>query len=332
MPHNSFPNCELFIQIGCNLYAAYLLEISMDSKAFTGAFEKLYDKFYGWFEGLVIMLPNIVAAIVVVGVFGIASIWIGKGTRKFLLRLSNNKPISDLLAAVIKIAVILVGLFIALGLLKLDKTVTSLLAGVGVVGLALGFAFQDIAANFMAGFIMALRRPFVVGDLVETADITGEVLSVELRATRLRTPDGLSVIIPNKDVFQNPIINYTLTKDRRIEVEVGVAYDSDLEQVRDTVMQALEDIPNRENSRKPECYYVGFGGSSINLVARLWLGKSSQKAYFQSRSEAVISIKKAFDAAGIAIPFPIRTLDFGAKAVGGESLQLSMLEDKEHAA
>lgn len=217
-------------------------------------------------------------------------------------------------------ALLLVAVFFALGLLNLDKTVTSLLAGVGVVGLALGFAFQDIAANFMSGFIMALSGPFNVGDLVELSGHRGRVKSIALRATELETLQGLSILIPNKEVFQNSIINYTNTPNRRLDITAGTAYGDDMLRVRDVVIRAVQAVPGRDGKRDVELFFDQFADSSINFQVRIWLEKSDEPSYLHARSEALISIKSALDAAGLTIPFPIRTLDFGANVVGGVSL------------
>jgi small conductance mechanosensitive channel len=274
---------------------------------------KLIDQLIGWLEAMVVMLPNLVLAVLVVLLTAWIARWVERGARGLLLRVSGNRPISDLLGTVARITTLVTGVFIALGMLGLDRTVTSLLAGVGVVGLALGFAFQDIAANFMSGFIMALRRPFDVGDLVKVADHLGRIKRVELRATELETLDGLAVIVPNKEVFQKPIVNYTKTRTRRLDFSAGTAYADDMEKVREVVSQALQDVPNRDPAREIEVFFESFGDSSINFLVRIWLSEADQLSWLRARSEAMIAMKKAFDREGITIPFPIRTLDFGAR-------------------
>jgi small conductance mechanosensitive channel len=291
----------------------------------TSLFDKLLSKLQGWFEKFVLMLPNLVAALLVVFAFGFSSRYVGKVVKSLLTRLTGHEPISDLLGTVARVATLVIGVFVALGLLQLDKTVTSLLAGVGVVGLALGFAFQDIAANFMSGFLMAVRRPFNGGDLVAIGGHFGVIERVDLRATSLHTLDGLSVIIPNKEVFQNPIVNYTRTPSRRMDLTVGVAYGSDLVEVRKVVLEAVRAVPGRLEGRDAEFFYEAFGDSSIEFAVRVWLAEADQISYLRARSEAIIAIKKAFDANDITIPFPIRTLDFGADAVGGVRLDAMRL-------
>ncbi|MEM9694560.1 MAG: mechanosensitive ion channel family protein, partial [Myxococcota bacterium] len=253
-------------------------------------------------------------------IFTVVSRWVSDATKKLLERFMDNKPIAGILSATARVAVIGVGVFAALSLLHLDKAVTSLLAGVGVVGLAIGFAFQDIAANFISGLIMAVRRPFDVGDLIEIGDRLVRVDAIRLRATHVTTPDGLSLIVPNRKIFQEVIVNYTKTTHRRLAVEVGVSYDDDLEKVADLTRAVLEKLESRLEDRPVEVMFTEFGSSSINLMGRVWLKSSEQRVYLTSRSDAIMGIKKAYDEAGISIPFPIRTLDFGAKEVGGSNL------------
>lgn len=301
----------------------------------TNLISKLGDKIQAWLESFVVMLPNLVGAVLVVIAFSMLARFVAKLTRKVVGRASRNEAFCDLAGKVVNIATRVLGVFVALSILQLEKTVTSLLAGVGVVGLALGFAFQDIAANFVSGVFMAVRRPFKPGDLVEVAGRLAVVESVELRATTVTTPDGLWIQVPNKDVFQNAIINYTKTPRRRMDLEVGVAYSDDLEKVRQVAIDAAKSVPDRDDERDVELFYSGFGDSSINFVVRVWLNSSTQRDYLNARSEAIIAIKKAFDAASISIPFPIRTLDFGAGVVGGERIDemgLQVVKSGERAA
>jgi small conductance mechanosensitive channel len=279
--------------------------------------DKLVLKLQSWLEQLVVMLPNLLLACLVVVLAVFVARWVQQLVYGLVHRVSGNEPISSLLATVARITVIVIALFFGLGLLQLEKTVTSLLAGVGVLGLALGFAFQDIAANFMSGFLMAIRGPFSVGDLIDVGGHRGVVKHIALRATEIETLDGLSVLIPNKDVFQNPIVNYTRTEPRRLDLEVGTAYCDDMEKVRRVVLEAVADLELRAPDRALEFYFDAFGDSSIDFTVRIWLSRSDEITYRSARSEAMIAVKKAFDAEGITIPFPIRTLDFGAAVVGG---------------
>ncbi len=282
------------------------------------AYNMVVDKLNQWLNTLIVMLPNLAVAVLVVIGFYILAKLSRKVVRNLLNRFSNHEAINHLLSNITFFIVFVVGFFIALGLLQLDKAVTSLLAGAGIIGLALGFAFQDLAANFMSGIAIAIKQPFKINDLIKSNDFFGVVKRINLRTTDILTPQGQMVLIPNKQVFQSPLINYSETGGRRIDLTVGVSYGDDLEKVKNVTLGVIKDIPHQSTDRKVELFYEKFGDSSINFVVRVWLNAISQKEYKEAASEIIMKIKKAYDENDITIPFPIRTLDFGIK--GGEKL------------
>ena len=285
------------------------------------------SKLKGWLEALTSMLPNIVVAILVLTAFYVLSRLVKAGTRKLISKFSDQAAIIGLFSTIMALLTLVIGLVVALNVLQLTKAVTSLLAGAGIIGLALGFAFQDISANFISGVIMAFKKPIVVGDIIETNGYTGFVERIELRSTLIRTFQGLHVIIPNKDIFQNPFTNYTRTHTRRIDLEVGVSYGDDLDKVTAVVEKAVATNKYLVDGEPVKLVYEEFGSSSINFKVMFWIEYNPKKPmYLEAKSEAIIAIKKAFDENDIMIPFPIRTLDFGIK--GGEKLS-EQLEAKE---
>ncbi len=288
------------------------------------SFGLVHDKLSDWLETAVALLPNLIVAVIMVAIFGLLSKLTRKLSRRFLERVTNSQAIARLLSTLAGITVVFIGLFIALGVLQLDKTVTSLLAGAGVIGIALAFAFQDLAANLIAGVYLSFQRPFVTGDLIETHDVFGTVQKVDLRTTVIRTNDGKVVLLPNKEIFENKLVNYSRSGTRRVNLVVGVSYGEDLENVREIAAEAISSLDLRDTSRDVEIFYEGFGASSIDFVARFWIDFRRQVEFRTAVSEAVIAIKKAFDAHDIMIPFPIRTLDFGIK--GGETLRQALPE------
>lgn len=282
------------------------------------AFNELIEKVTGWLAGFILLLPNlVVAALVAVG-FGVLSRIVRSAVMAAMSRMTSHPSIKDLLGTVAGFAVLVTGIFVALGIVGLDKTVTSLLAGVGIIGLALGFAFQDIASNFMSGIILMIRQPFTHDDLIETNGTTGLVKRIDLRTTVLHTLDGKVVVVPNSQVANSVLVNYTVSGRRRVDLGVGVAYGDDLEKVRRVTIEAVEGLGERDPNEPVTLFYEGFGSSSIDFVVRFWIASSRQSDYMAARSEAIIAIKKAFDAQDITIPFPIRTLDFSE--VGGDRL------------
>lgn len=283
------------------------------------AFELVMEKLNGWTEGGIEMLPNIVVALLVVLSAGLVAHFVRKLAHRLLGKALKSPAIVRLGSTFAHLTVLAIGVFVALEVLHLEKAVTSLLAGAGVVGLALAFAFQDLAANLMAGIYLSVKRPLGVGDVVETNDAFGRVQLIDLRNTTLQTPNGVTVIVPNKMIFEDKLKNFSTTGIHRLDLECGVSYASDLEQVRELTVDAVQDVSTRIDERGTEFFYTGFGGSSIDFVVRFWVPYDGQASLHAARTEAMIAIKKSFDQNDISIPFPIRTLDFGIE--GGEPLR-----------
>lgn len=277
-----------------------------------------------WAEGFVAMLPNAAVALLVMILFYFIARIARFASKKILDKLSDKSAINNLFAAMVNLFVLAIGLIIALNLLHLEKTVTSLLAGAGILGLAIGFAFQDVSANFIAGILMAFRKPIQVGDIISSQGYTGVVEEIDMRVTVIRTFQGLHVIVPNKDVFQTPVTNYTKTSDRRIDLEVGISYAENLERVKKITLDAVKDLPYLLPDKEVGFYYHEFGDSSINFTIMIWVHYPDEPGFLKARSDVIIKIKKAFDENGITIPFPIRTLDFGIK--GGQKLSEMQLQ------
>ncbi|HKI00931.1 MAG TPA: mechanosensitive ion channel [Thermoanaerobaculia bacterium] len=283
------------------------------------AWELLSGKVMGWVRDFVLLLPNILVAVAVLFGFWLIARLMRGAAHKLLRRVSHSEQVNRLVGQAVYLAFLAAGLFVALGVLGLQKTVASLLAGAGIIGLALGFAFQDIAANLMAGVYLSIQHPFRVGHLIETKDFFGVVKRVHLRWTEIRSAQGQVVLIPNKQVFENAIQNYSGTGHRRIDIRAGVSYGDDLEKVRRVAVRALEQVSTRKMDTEVEIFFEEFGESSIDFVVRFWIDFTShQSEYLQARSEAIERLKRAFDENGITLPFPVRTLDFGVR--GGEKL------------
>ena len=282
------------------------------------AWNILLGKAESWLESLIAMLPNVVVAILVLIIFYVAAKAVRAVFRRIIVRISDKSAINNLFATIVYLSVLGLGLIMALNVLHLEQTVTSLLAGAGIVGLALGFAFQDITANFISGILLAIRKPIEVGDIIQTEHFMGSVEKIDLRVTIVRTFQGLHVIIPNKHVLQSPVTNFTKTYDRRIDLDIGVSYAEDLEHVQKIAIEAVSKLPYLLPNREINAFFKEFGDSSINFTLMLWKHYPDEPGYLRALSDAIIAVKKAFDRHGITIPFPIRTLDFGIK--GGQTL------------
>lgn len=274
-----------------------------------------------WIEAAIAALPNAVAALLVLVAFWFLARGVRALSARLFSRFSTYSAVNRLLSTFLSLSVVAVGILLALGILNLDRTVTSLLAGAGILGLAIGFAAQDTVENLIAGVMLSVRRPFKEGELVQTNDTFGVVDNVNLRSTIVRVATGQNVYIPNKQVLGAELTNYTERGERRVDLSCGVSYASDLAEVRRVALEAVGRLEGRDSSRDTEFYYVEFGGSSIDFVVRFWIPFTTRHGdYMAARSSAVEALKSAFDSHGITIPFPIRTLDFGIDVSGGVPL------------
>ncbi len=288
------------------------------------AYELLSEKLQNWINTAIELVPNIIAALLILLLFFGIGWLIRKVVSRSLNRVTKNKAVVHLLETIAGVIVIAAGAFIALSILQLDGAVTTLLAGAGVVGLALGFAFQDIAANFMSGIMLSIRHPFGLGDIIESNGHFGAVHEINMRCIIIKDPEGQLVYIPNRLVLENPFENYTWNSERRIDLDCGVSYGDDLEKAKKLAIEAVGTLENLIEDRDIELVYKEFGGSSINFEIRFWIHYTKHFKFMTGRSEAIMAIKKKFDENDIMIPFPIRTLDFGIR--GGEKLDTMLTE------
>ncbi len=292
----------------------------------SNSWELVIDKLLGWYNNFISMLPNFVIAVLVLITFYLFSKLVRKILNRTLSTVSKNESVNRLIISITHFVIITIGFFIALSVLQLDKAVTSLLAGVGVVGLAIGLAFQDAAANLFGGILLAMKSPINVGDLVEFQDNLGTVKHIGLRTTTILTPQGQDVVIPNKVVIENIYKHYTINNRRRIDLPVGVSYGEDLEKVERVTLEAVKNVPAVENTDMVKLFYTKFDNSSINFIVIFWIEFKELGEFYQAQSDAIKNIKKAYNENNITIPFPITTVDFGIK--GGEKLHENLIAFK----
>lgn len=288
--------------------------------------ELIDEKLYGWFETTLTHIPNFIVALVILVVFFITAKIVAMVLRKVFYKGMESHQVADLMLTIMRIIIIGLGCFIALDFLGLKGTVTSLLAGAGIVGLALGFAFQDITENFIAAVAMGIRKPFRPGDIIQTSEVFGTVKYLNFRNTIIETFSGQLEIVPNKHLFRNVLTNYSYSGERRIDVPVGISYSDDIDAASKAITNKLNTLNGVIRQDETSCYAAGFGDSSIDLVARFWIHYPDGD-YLRKMHEAVAAIHSALNEEGISIPFPIRTLDFAVKA--GQALDESVIQFKK---
>jgi small conductance mechanosensitive channel len=200
----------------------------------------------------------------------------------------------------IGLAVVIVA---ALGVVGVPNA--SLLAVLGAAGLGIGLALKDSLANLASGVLLVLFRPFSAGDYVEIAGQGGNVSSIELMFTRLITPDNREVLVPNGEITTNPIINFTARDRRRIDLVVGVAYESEADEAIQVIRDVLAAESRVLDDPEPQMMLLNLGESSVDIAVRPWVKTPD---FWSVRSDLLRAIKRALTDAGIEIPFPQRTV------------------------
>ncbi|WP_394192260.1 mechanosensitive ion channel family protein [Pseudoalteromonas atlantica] len=290
--------------------------------------EKLIEeKLGGWIDIVISHIPNFIVAVIIAIIFSILARFLGSMMRNLLRRSLDSNQIADLMASIFKMIILCVGLFVALDFVGLKGTVTSLLAGAGIVGLAIGFAFQDMTENLIAGIAMGIRKPFKTGDVIKTDDVFGTVKAINLRNTLVENFYGQLNLVPNKILFRNVLRNYSTLGIRRIEVPVGISYGDDPEHAAEVIVKKINEFDFVIKQDETAVYASGFGDSSVNLLVWFWINYPGEADFMTVRHKAIVAVKQALAEADISIPFPIRTLDFGIK--GGEKLD-AMISDKHN--
>ncbi len=265
------------------------------------------NKLIGWGETAVKMLPNIVVAIFFLTLFWLLAIVVGRLVHRMVLRLSSYHHVARLMEKFGRLVVIAIGVIVALDALNLDRAVASMLAGIGIFGLAFGLAAKDVGGDYLAGILIHFTHPFRIGHLIQVGSFMGHVESLELRVTRIVTQQGQSVSIPNRKIIDNEVINYTITGIRRVDLKCGISYETDLQKAEDLAIKAAESIEIRDSERAVELFYEDFGESSINFTLRFWTNPE-QKTYLSARSQAMKAIQQTFKDHGITMPYPTRTV------------------------
>ena len=267
-------------------------------------------KLIGWLDSLILNLPNFLLAVVVFVFFIFLAKYAGRLLNKLLAKKVNQDSIRHITVKVSTASVILIGFFIALGILDLNKVLTSVLAGAGVVGLAIGLALQGTLNNTFSGIILSFLPELQIGDWVETNSYAGEVTEINLRNIVIKQSDNNYVVIPNSKIVEEPFKNFSTTNRSRVMLNCGVGYSSDLEKVKEITIETIsKHFPARGNEQV-EFMFTEFGDSSINFVVRFWTDVTKNRDILVAKDIAIIEIKKTFDKNGINIPFPIRTIDF----------------------
>ena len=222
-------------------------------------------------------------------------------------RTIKNRSLQLLLAKISYISTWITGIVIACVIGFPGLRLGDIIATLGLSSVAIGFAFQDISKNFLAGVLLLLQQPFRIQDQIIVGEYEGTVERIDIRTTKIRTYTGERVLLPNSKVFTSPVQVRTAFDSRRTDLAVGVDYNTSLPEARRILQRIVGQVEGVLPVPEPEIDLLGFGDSSIDMVVRYWT-VPEQKKVRNVKTATIVAIKKAFDQANINIPYPIRTL------------------------
>jgi small conductance mechanosensitive channel len=248
-----------------------------------------------------LLVPRVVAAFVVLLVFWLVLRVARPLLRGALVRARFADALIELLVdGLFKGTLVVIALVTAAS--QLGINVTAALAGLGVAGIAVGFAAQETVANMIAGFLVFWDRPFKIGDYITTQDKYGRVQEITMRTTRIRTMENTFVVIPNKQVIGDLLVNHSMYGELRVNVAIGIAYKERIAEARAVLLPAIAQVPGVLATPQPDVVALELGNSSVNLQARVWIADAAQERPVSF--EVLEACKVALDEAGIEIPFP----------------------------
>ncbi|MBF2057970.1 MAG: mechanosensitive ion channel family protein [Cyanobacterium sp. T60_A2020_053] len=255
------------------------------------------------------ILPGIISGVIILFLTRYFANWGKNFSLSMAQKVIKNKSLEILFIQGISVGIWVVGFFLACVLAFPGLNLGTIFGALGLSSIAIGFAFQDIFKNFLAGILILLQEPFRIGDEIIVEGYQGLIEHIDIRTTIIRTYQGEKVLIPNATIFTNSVQVRTGYDKRRTDLAVGVDYNTPLPQTKELLLKIVTGVDGVLVQPAPEIDLVNFGDSSIDFVVRYWT-LPQQKIVRKVQTTAIMAIKNVFDEAGISIPYPIRSVYF----------------------
>lgn len=263
-------------------------------------FHDVLNQFALYYHGLVELAPKIIMAAIVIAVTWLVARLIRNVTDKKLKKSMEDPLLAEFLATMTRTVIFIIGITLAIKVLGLSGITASILAGAGITAFIIGFALRDIGENFLAGILMAFKRPFRVGDFVEIGPILGRVVALNVRDTQLKTPDGKDVYVPNANIIKNPLINYTIDGFLRYDFNINLPAKADHQKIMKEIETAVETVEGvLKRRRKTEVYVSAIAPGRTDVTVSFWI--DTFKTKFTSdhiRSEVILKVQKVIEKQG----------------------------------
>jgi small-conductance mechanosensitive channel len=253
-----------------------------------------------------ITLTSVIMFMVMIALFGLLARFLSRVlVARILSRLAIEEGTRYNLMRLTQYTVMVIGAIIAFQFIGIDLSGLAVIFGLLSVGI--GFGLQNVTSNFVAGLILLFERPIKVGDRVTVGDQEGDVVEINIRSTTIRSLNNIAIIVPNSEFISSKVINWSYEDPKvRLDIDVGVSYDSDLDTVLRSLHEVGEENPEVLRTPAPEVLLMGFGDSAWNMRLRVWI--DNPKRHQQVRSALNCAIVHKFRANSVEIPFPQRDL------------------------
>ena len=268
-------------------------------------FKNIFNEFY---SDISLMLPKIITGIIVIIMFVVLGKLFYNFVGKRIQKKWKDSIISNFISEATKWSFYIFGIIIALNIVGFGGIASGLIAGAGISAIIFGFAFKDIGENFLAGIILALKRPFEIGDIIEVEGYKGNVKDLDLRITHLRNAEGKDIYIPNSSIIKNTLINYTKDGNLRVNFMIGIAPECDINQTRSLVIDYLSQNEEILKTPLPNIVVQELGEFTTDLLVLFWVDILANKKLPDSylghniRSKVITDIKKILDENNIEMP------------------------------
>lgn len=268
------------------------------------ALEKLRGILMGDLESVEQMAVSLFVGLLILIFFIYLSRWIKRIVSNRLSKKTDDHLLTNFISASIKSLVMIFGLALLLRFLGLTGVVNSLLAGAGITAFIIGFALKDIGENFLAGILLAFKRPFKIGDMVEINGLSGKVRALNLRDTQVKTIDGKDVFIPNASIIKNPMINFTIDGYLSYSFIVGLDYGSDYEAALKLISDLIQSVPGvLDGDKKPTVYVKELASSTLNVKITYWVNTYNRNQIdAKIHSRAIIKVLTGLEEKGFTLP------------------------------
>lgn len=268
------------------------------------------EQLQGMLDYVLILIPNLIVGLIVFGLFfGVA-----RALRGLVLRFSEERKrhrnLGMVLGRLVYGSVVILGGLVALTILFPSFSPADMLGALGIGGIVIGFAFRDIAQNFLAGILILLTEPFRIDDQIVYKEFEGTVEDIQVRATTIRTYDGRRVVIPNAELFTNAVTVNTAFDKRRLQYDVGIGYGDDIGQARQLILEAMRGVDGVLSDPAPDALVVELADSTVNIRARWWIQPPRRADALDMQDRVLEAINEKLTANGIDLPFPTQQVLF----------------------